>query len=385
MLKDFLIAPGPTPVPNEVLLEMAKPIYHHRTPKFSELFYETIQLLKYLYQTSHDVFILASSGTGAMEASITNTLSPGDKVIVIRGGKFGERWGEIAEAYGVSPIYLDIEWGHSASPSQVEELLKENKDVKAVFTQHSETSTGAMYDIKGIAEVVGKTSALMVVDGITGLGVSECLTDKWGIDILVCGSQKSLMLPPGLGFLSFSEKAWKMYHSSNLPKFYFDLKKEKKAQGDKTTSWTPAVSLIIGLNTALKMIKDEGLENVISRHTYIAEAVRAGVKSLNLELYAKNPANSVTSIKVPEGVEGGKIPKIMRDKYGVAIAGGQGHVKGKIFRIGHLGYIDKSDLAVVFQALEFTMRDLGYSFEWGSSYKAVQEKLYMEYKNYPTR
>ncbi|MDH5679957.1 MAG: alanine--glyoxylate aminotransferase family protein [Spirochaetota bacterium] len=385
MLKDFLVAPGPTPVPSEVLLEMAMPVYHHRTPRFSRVFRETLELLQYVYQTRNDVFILASSGTGAMESAVVNTLSAGDRVIVIRGGKFGERWGEIAEAYGVLPIYIDVEWGQTASPQQVEALLKENPDVKAVFTQYSETSTGVVYDIKGISEVVNRTEALMVVDGITGLGVSPCPTDDWGIDILVCGSQKSLMLPPGLGFLSFSEKAWKAYESSSLPKFYFNLKAEKKAQANDTTAWTPATTLIIGLHKALSMVKEEGLENVHKRHAFIAEAVRSGVQSLGLELFASPPADSVTSVKVPEGIDGGKIPKLMRDKYGVAIAGGQAHVKGKIFRIGHLGYIDKTDLAVVFQALEFSLAELGHKFEWGVSQKAIQEKLYAEYKNYPIR
>ncbi|MDH4128520.1 MAG: aminotransferase class V-fold PLP-dependent enzyme, partial [Spirochaetota bacterium] len=229
------------------------------------------------------------------------------------------------------------------------------------------------------------TDALMIVDAITGLGVYDCPTDKWKLDIVVCGSQKSLMLPPGLGFLSFSKKAWKANEKSNLPKFYFNLKAEKKAQLDKTTAWTPAVTLIIGLHKALTMIKEEGLENVIKRHSYIAEAVRAGVKALGLQLYAKHPANSCTSVKVPEGVDGGKIPKLMRDKYGIAIAGGQSQTKGKIFRIGHLGYFDKSDLAVTFQSLEFTLHELGYKFEWGSSFKAVQESLFKHYKDYEIR
>ncbi len=379
MLKDFLVAPGPTAVPSDVLLEMAKPLYHHRTPRFSNLFDETIGLLKYLYKTDNDVFIIASSGTGAMEASVVNTLSHGDKVVVVRGGKFGERWGEICEAYGILPIYLDVEWGRDIAPSKVEEILNKDKSIKAVFTQYSETSTGVMYDIKGISKVVNSTDALMIVDAITGLGVSECLTDEWGLDIVICGSQKSLMLPPGLSFLSVSDKAWRANEKSNLPKFYFNLKSEKKAQNKMTTAWTPAISLIIGLQKALLMIKQEGLENVISRHSLMANACRAGIKALNLELFAKTPANSVTAIKVPDGVDGLKIPKLMRDKYGVAIAGGQGHLKGKIFRIGHLGYIDKSDIAVVFQSLEFTLYQLGYSFKWANSLQAVQEILYKGY------
>jgi aspartate aminotransferase-like enzyme len=236
-----------------------------------------------------------------------------------------------------------------------------------------------MYDIKGIAKVVNKTDALMVVDAITGLGVSECLTDEWGLDVVVCGSQKSLMLPPGLAFLSFSDKAWKANEKSNLPKFYFNLRSEKKALAKMTTAWTPAITLIIGLQKALSMIKQEGLDNVINRHSLIASACRAGAKALGLELFAKTPANSVTAIKVPDGINGSEIPKLMRDKYGIAIAGGQAHLKGKIFRIGHLGYTDKSDLAVAFQSLEFTLHQLGYSFKWGSSLQATQEILYKGY------
>ncbi len=379
MLKDFLVAPGPTTVPNDILLEMAKPLYHHRTPKFSKLFAETLQLLQYLYQTEEDLFILTASGTGSMEAAVINTLSQGDRVIVVRGGKFGERWGELCEAYGVSPLYVDIEWGDHVAASVIKDLLSKNTDIKAVFTHYCDTSTGVVYDIKGIAEVVSKTDALMIVDAITGLGVMECPVDQWGLDIVCCGAQKSLMLPPGLSFLSFSKKAWKAYEKSTLPKFYFDLQKEKKAQANQTTAWTPAITLIIGLHKALTMMKDEGLENLVKRHSFIADTVRAGVKALNLELFAKYPANAVTAVKVPVGVDGAKIPKLMRDKYGVAIAGGQGHIKGKIFRIGHLGYIDKSDLVIVFQALEFTLKELGYSFELGSSLKVLQEKLYQGY------
>ncbi len=385
MLKDFLIAPGPTAVPSEVLIEMSRPIYHHRTPRFSQLFMETIELLKYLYQTKQDVFILASSGTGAMETAVVNTLSPGDSVLVVRSGKFGERWGEICEAYNVSPAYIDVEWGEAVDPKRIEDHLKEHPDVKAVFTQYTETSTGVTHDIKKISDIVSKTNALMIVDAITGLGVTKCPVDEWKLDVVICGSQKSLMLPPGLGFLSFSEKAWKANESSTLPRFYFNLKAEKKAQSNKTTAWTPAVSLIIGLHKALQMIKDEGIEEVIKRHKIIADAIRAGVGALGLELFAKSPANSVTSIKVPEGIDGLQIPKLMRDKYGIAIAGGQAQAKGKIFRIGHLGYIDKSDVAVVFQSLEFTLRELNYTFEWGSSSKAVQEVLYPEYKKLDIR
>lgn len=386
MIKDFLVAPGPTPVPNDVLLEMAHPLYHHRTPQFSQLFKETIGLLKYLYQTKNDVFILSSSGTGAMESSVVNTLSQGDEVIVIRSGKFSERWGEICEAYGVKPICIDIEWGKNLDFDLLEKTIKENPNIKALFCQYTESSTGVRFDIKAISETLHKNSdALMIVDAITGLGVMECKTDEWGLDVVVCGSQKSLMLPPGLGFLSFSERAWKAYEKSTLPKFYFNLKAEKKAQANDTTAWTPAITLIIGLNKVLKNIKDETIEEVVRRHQYIADAVRAGVNSLGLSIFPLSPSNALTAVSVPDSIDGNKIPKLMRDKYGVAIAGGQGHIKGKIFRLGHLGYIDKSDIAIVFQSLEFVLNELGHQFEWGASFKTIQKMLAEEYQQFPIR
>lgn len=379
MLKKFLCAPGPTPVPSEVLLEMAKPLIHHRTPQFSAIIGENADMLKTIFKTKNPVLTVSSSGTGAMESSIVNFLSPGDKIITLNGGKFGERFGLIGKAYGLDVVELSCEWGCDIKPADVEKALKENPDTKAVYTEYSETCTAVAFDVKGIAEVVKKTDAIMVADGITGIGALEFEMDAWGIDVALAGSQKSLMIPPGLAFIAISDKAQKMMESSTLPKFYFDLKKELKSLAKNSTTWTPAASLFIGLNVALKMMIDEGIDNVIKRHTIIANAFRKAVGVIDLELLADvpsaTPSNSVTAVMVPEGIDGGKIPGLMRDKYGVTIAGGQAHLKGKIFRLGHLGYIDKSDVMIELQALEYVLDELGYKFEKGKAVATAQAYL----------
>lgn len=402
--KSFLMAPGPTEVPDFLRLKMAEKLIHHRTESFSQLFHKTQELLQYLYQTKQEVLILSSSGTGAMESAVVNTLSPEDKVLVIRGGKFGERWGSICESYGLKPKYIDSEWGKTVPTEKIVSILKEDS-YKAVLIQYNETSTGVQYDIKGLSRFTRNCDTLLIVDAITGLGVSECPMDEWGIDVLVCGSQKALMLPPGLGLISLSEKAWKSSEQSRLPKYYFDLKKERKALKQRTTAWTPSISLISGLYTALLSIREEGLSQVIRRHSRIAEATRSAVLALNLELFADLHSNSLTAVKVPPNLSWNKfsnissntpsnvtqniasnhensemeyhsIPEIMEKKYRITIADGQAPYKGKIFRLGHMGYTDSSDLVVLFQALEFTLQDLAYPFEWGASLKAVQKSLF---------
>ena len=378
MIKKFLCAPGPTAVPAEILSEMSKPLPHHRTPQFSAIVAENAALLKEVFQTKSSVLTLTSSGTGAMEASVTNFLSKGDKMIVISAGKFGERFAEIGKAYGAVVIELKAEYGKDLKPSDVEKVLKENTDTKAVYTEYSETSTGVAFDVKGIASVVKKTEAIFIVDGITAIGAMEFKMDEWGIDVAIAGAQKSFMIPPGLAFIAYSEKAEKMMKASNMPKFYFDLAKEKKNLEKNTTAWTPAITLIIGLNYALKMMKEEGLENVIKRHGLIGDCFRASVQSIGLSLFAApgvRPSDAVTAVKVPEGIDGGKLPGLMRDRYGVTIAGGQGTMKGKIFRLGHLGYADKSDIIVELQAMELALKELGYKFELGKSVGFAQKYI----------
>jgi aspartate aminotransferase-like enzyme len=373
--KYYLLSPGPTPIPDKVLSVAAEPIIHHRTPEFSNIFMEVTEGIKTVFETKEDVFILTSSGTGAMETAVVNTLSPGDKVIIINGGKFGERWGNICKAYGV--VYKDIilEWGADFTKGQLADELKANPDVKAVFATLSETSSGAIYDIKGFGEVVSGTDAILVVDGISGVGAAPCPMDEWKVDVMVTGSQKSFMIPPGLAYIAFSQKAWKMVETSKLPKFYFDAKKAKKNLEKKTTPWTPAISLIIQQKKALEIIKGMGLPKLFEHHRILGEATRAGVKAARLELLAVNPGNILTAVKVPAGVDGVKLVKTMQSKYMAYIAGAQDPNKGKFFRIAHLGYMGGFDVITALSALEMTLLDLGYAFEPGAAVKAAQNVL----------
>jgi len=380
MRKEYLITPGPTTVPPEVLLSQAKPIIHHRTPEYTKIFVEVLEGLKYIFQTKNDIVLFASSGTGAMESAVVNLFSAGDKVMVSANGKFGDRFIKLTETYGLDVIKLEYPWDQVVNPADIEKKLQENPDVKGVFVTQSETSTGVLNDVKTIGEIVSKTGAVLVVDSITGIGAVETKTDEWKLDVVMTGSQKGLMLPPGLAAVSVSEKAWQLAETSTLPKFYFSWAKARAALQKKEpqNAFTPAVSLIVGLNESLKMMREEGLDNVIKRHALLAEAVRAGVSAIGLELFApaEGRGNAVTPVNVPEGVDGKAIPKIMSSKYGVTIAGGQDHLTGKIFRLGHLGYYDKFDITTTLSALEMTLKELGYEFEMGASLKAAEEVFY---------
>ncbi|MFH1798537.1 MAG: alanine--glyoxylate aminotransferase family protein [Candidatus Omnitrophota bacterium] len=375
MKKYRLLSPGPTPVPEKILLKMADTIMHHRTPQFQVVLKNVHEKLKKVFQTVNPVFILASSGTGAMESSVINFLSRGDKAIVVRGGKFGERFSEICGMYGVTAIDYDVTWGEAADPGVIEKLLKESPEVKAVYATLCETSTGVVNDIKEIAKKVSLTDAILVVDAISGLTADELRPDEWAVDVVVSGSQKGLMLPPGIAFLSLSPKAEKLMQSSDLPKYYFDLKAAKKAHEKNDTPWTPAVSLIMGLDSALDMILEEGLDNVLKRHACLANAVREAVKSIGLEIFAQRPSNAVTSVKVPAGVDGSALVKKMRDEQGITIAGGQGILKGKIFRIAHLGYMDGYDEISAVAGVEMVLKQLGYKVELGKGVGKLQEML----------
>ncbi len=370
--KYYLLSPGPTPVPESVLATAAEPIIHHRTPEFSKIFMETTEGIKHVFGTKEDVFILTSSGTGAMETAIVNTLSPGDKVISINGGKFGERWGNICRAYGINCKEIVLEWGKDFTKEQLEAELKANPDVKAVFATLSETSSGAVYDIQGYGGVVEKTEAILVVDGISGIAATPCPMDEWKVDVMVSGSQKSFMIPPGLAYIAFGQKAWKFVGNSKLPKFYFDAVKAKKNLEKQTTPWTPAISLIIQQKKSLDIIKSMGLERLYNHHRILGEATRAGVKALNLELLAQRPGNILTAVKTPPGIDGAKLVKTMQGKYMAYIAGAQDPNKGKFFRIAHLGYMGGFDVITALSALELTLADLGYKFEMGSSARAAE-------------
>jgi len=377
MEKKYLFSPGPTMLPPEVLLKMAEPIMHHREPEFEKIFSEIREGLKYLFQTKNEVLVFTSSGTGAMEGSVSNLLSKGDKAIVVRGGKFGERWGEICKAYGIEFIPIDVEWGQAVDVKRIAEILKSDPSVRAVYTQASETSTGVKHPIREIAEIVKKyENTVIVVDAITGIGVFSIPMDEWGIDVVVSGSQKALMLPPGLAFAALSDKAWKFVERSSLPKYYFDFKKELKSSKKNQSAYTPAISLFVGLRESLRMIRHEGLEAVFRRHEKLAEATRAAVRALGLELYAPDsPTNACTAVKIPEGIDGERLKGLFFGKFGITVAGGQDRAKGKIIRIAHIGYYERLDMVMVISALEMLLKELGYKFELGKGVRAAEEIL----------
>jgi len=374
MRKNYLLTPGPTPLPPQVSEAMARPIIHHRTPQFQEILKQATEGLKYVFQTKYDVFILAASGTGAMEAAVINLLSPGDTAITVEAGKFGERWTELCKAYGINADVIQVEWGKAVDPREIEKRLKANSKIKAVFTTLCETSTGVATDIEAIGRIVKDTEAALVVDAISGLGAIDIKSDAWGCDMVVAGSQKGLMLPPGLGFISASPKALKLIEASKCPRYYFDLRKAKKAIDKTDTPFTPAITLIIALNEALSMIKQDGLENVFARHSKMADATRAAAKGLGLELFAPDAySDVVTAVKVPAGIDGEKLVKTMRDTYGVTIAGGQDELKGKVFRIAHMGFIEEFDIIAGISCLEKVLHQMGYKFTLGQGVKAAEE------------
>ncbi len=377
MEKKYLFSPGPTMLPPEVLLKMAEPIMHHREPEFERIFAEVREELKYLFQTKNEVLIFTSSGTGAMEGAVSNILSKGDKAIVVRGGKFGERWGEICKAYGIEFVPIDVEWGKAVRPTEIEKVLKSDPSIRAVYTQASETSTGVKHPVKEIAEVVKQyENTVIVVDAITGIGVFDLPMDAWGLDVVVSGSQKALMLPPGLAFAAVSDKAWKLVERSNLPKFYFNFKKELKSMQKNQSAYTPAISLFVGLRESLKLIHKEGREAVFQRHEKLAAATRAAVKALGLELYAPDsPSNALTAVRVPEAISGEKLKNRFFERFGITVAGGQDQAKGKIVRIAHLGYYQQLDMIMVISALEMLLKDMGHTFELGKGVKAAEEIL----------
>jgi len=380
MQKKYLMTPGPTPVPEKVMLTMAAPIIHHRTPDFSAAFRQSIEGLKYVFETEGDVLLFACSGTGVMESAIVNCFSAGDTVIVCRNGKFGDRQKQIAETYGLTVIDLAYEWTEVVKPADVAAALEAHPEARGVIVTQSETSSGVLNDVEAIGKIVGpREDVVLIVDSITGIGAVECKTDAWGLDVVMTGSQKGLMLPPGLAACTVSAKAWRAYERSDLPKFYFDWMKYQKNVEKDTTPFTPAVTLVLGLNETLAMMREEGLENVIARHSRLAEATRKGCEALGLALFAppEGRGSAVTPVWVPEGVDGKAIVKIMKDKYGVTIAGGQDQYAGRIFRVGHLGYFGEFDIITTLAALEMTLAELGYEFERGAGIRAA-ETVFME-------
>ncbi|MFN3966369.1 MAG: pyridoxal-phosphate-dependent aminotransferase family protein [Endomicrobiia bacterium] len=378
MKKYFLLTPGPTPIPPSVAQKESLPILHHRTDEFGQIFLEVIEGLKFVFQTKNDLFLITCSGTGAMESAVANLLSPNDTALVASCGVFGNRWEKICQAYGINVIKIEEEWGKSVQPEKVEQALKSNKDIKVVFTTHTETSTGVVNDLKTIGEIVSKTDAVLVVDAISGLAGQPLYTDDWKLDVVVSGSQKGLMCAPGLAFVSVSQKAWKLVESSTSPRFYFDYRKMKNSIPKKQTPFTPAVTIIVSLDESIKIIKETGLENIFKKTEKLAKATRKAMKEgLGLELFAdeKSACNVLTSAKVPENIDGKKIVKTLRQEYGISIAGGQEKLEGKIIRLAHMGYIDQFDLFVAFTGLEIVLTQLGLKIEPGKSVAIAERSL----------
>ena len=374
MKKYQLMAPGPTPVPSEVLLAMAQPMLHHRTPEYEALFIEVRAGLKRLVQTSQEVIPLACSGTGAMEAAVVNTLSTGDTVAVVNAGKFGERWVEICRAYGVRVLELTAPYGETVPAERVAETLRKTPGLAAVVTQHSESSTGVLHDVRGYAGVTRSTDAILIVAAVSSLGIANLEMDAWGVDVVVAGSQKGLMLPPGLGFCALSERAWARTRTSKLPKYYFDLAEERKTVVKNEAHFTPAVSIVIGLRTVLGMLESEGLANVFRRHDRLARATRAGVEALGLGLFCKaTPSPALTAVTTPAGLNSEQIVTAYSKTHNITIAGGQGEMKGRIFRLGHMGYAAELDVIVALAALEQVLAELGQPVDFGAGVRGAQK------------
>ncbi len=372
MKEDILLTPGPTPLPPQVREALARPIIHHRTNQYRALFKRALQGMKTIMQTNSDVICFTSSGTGAMEASVVNLLSPGDEAIVILGGKFAERWQSLCKAYGVTAVTIPVAYGDVVNPNDVAAALKAHPKAKGVFSTLCETSTGVVNDIQAIAAVTRASQAVLVVDAISGLLADDIKTDAWGVDVVVTGSQKGLMLPPGLAFMSLSQKAWALVDQAKTPRFYTDLRLYKKSLADDDTPFTSAVSLVVALDEALKIILERGLDKTIARCAQMAQASRAGMKAFGLTLFSKRPSNGVTAVNVPAGVDGKQITKLMYDRSHVMAAGGQGDMAGKIFRFAHMGYISPEDVLAGLAAVEDALGALNFKVNPGAGVSAAK-------------
>src|ERR1017187_8756047 len=372
--KQRLLTPGPTPLLPQALHAMMGSDIHHRTEDFRKMYRAVLADLKEVMGTSNDVLALVSSGTGAMEASVANLFSPGDRVIVCTAGKFGERWAEIVKAFGLSATVLEEPYGGAVSAQRVIDALKAEPNTRGVFVQASESSTGAAHDVKAMGEAIKKTDAIFVVDAITGLGTMPLDIDGWGLDVVIGGSQKAFMVPPGLAFMSVSPKAWKLGETPNLPPHYFNLKKEKKSGDAGESSWTPATAMILALGEALVYVKQIGMADLIKNAQMLAQATRAAAGKLGLEIFsAASPGSSVTAITAPAGMDSGVIVKEFRSRFGSIIANGQGSMKGQIFRIAHLGYFDFADLFAMIACLEIILNANGHPVQYGTGVAAAQE------------
>jgi aspartate aminotransferase-like enzyme len=378
-MKQRLLTPGPTAVPEDTLLELAKPVFYHRSAQFRALLAEVHEDLKYVFCTNNNVVPLTASGTGGMEAAVVNALSPGSKAICLIGGRWGERWGNLCKAFGVETVCVTVPPGEAPRPEQLATALAAHPDAAAVCATLSETATGVLAPIAAFGALVAATPALFLVDSISGLGVVECRTDDWHIDLNVTGSQKALMLPPGLAFVSVSEKAWRRIEAGPAPRaFYFDLKKYAEALKTNDAPFTPAHTLLRGLRVSLKRLRAEGLEGAWRRHARMAAAARAGMEALGLELLARVPANGLTVARVPEGLDGQALLNKLEKDHGIKLAGGQDALKGKIVRLGHMGHVDVFDVLSALSALELVLLEMGHPVEPGSGVAAAQRVLAAE-------
>ena len=378
MKKNYIFTPGPTPVPPEVALAQVRMV-HHRTDEFGESLARVLDGLKYVFQTENEIILLTSSGTGAMEGAITNCFSPGDKTVVFAGGKFGERLIELSNYFGLETVEIQHEWGDCADPADLEKALEQNPDVKGVFLTQSETSTGVVNDVEAFGKIVAQTDALFLVDAISGLGAVDFRTDEWGVDLAISGSQKGLMTPPGLAYVAVSDKAWKAVAEATLPRYYFCFKAARAAQSKEPpqTPYTPAITLVQAQDAAMEMIKEEGLEGIFKRHELFARATQAAVEALGLKFVASDRSRAFvcTSVWAPDGMKSGELVKLMRNEFGVSIAGGQGKLKGKIFRLGHVGFFDQFDIMSQVAALELGLTELGHPVDIGAGVSAALKVL----------
>lgn len=376
IIKQRLFTPGPTPLLMEAQARtLTAANVHHRTEAFRKILAETLELLKYYYHTRNDVLIFAASGTGAMEGSVSNLLSPGERILVGTAGKFGERWLDLAKAYGVEAVKVESPYGQPVDIEAMKQKLEQDGPFRAVYIQATETSTAVMNDVQALGEAVKKyPETCLVVDAITGLGTTDLRPDEWGLDIVIGGSQKAVMIPPGLAFVSVSEKAWALIAKARLPRFYFDFAKERKNQVKGETAFTPATTLVISLHAALEYIQEIGRENLIANAAALAAITRQAATALGLKLFAQSsPANAVTAVCAPEGMDSGAIIKDLRNRFGAVVANGQGSMKGKLFRLAHLGYYDMADLFAIVAALEIVLLKAGHKIELGAGVRAAQE------------
>lgn len=374
-MKKRLFTPGPTPVPENVMLRMAAPIIHHRNPEFMEILTRVHEDLRYLFRTTQPVVVLSCSGTGGMEAAVSSIFRQGEKVITVNAGKFGERWGQLVRIFTGNCIEEKVQWGSAIQPERMAELLREHPDAKGVCLTHSETSTGTAADIRSLCSVIReKSDALILVDGITAIGAHEFHFDDWGADICITGSQKGLMMPPGLALVAISERAQDIINAhTHTQQFYLSLKKALKAHSAEDTPFTPAVSLVIGLDEALQMIRAEGIENIWKRHESLAAACRQGCSALGMKLFSNSPSFAVTPVWLPEGVDWSAFNKALKNKNGITVAAGQDEYKGKIFRVSHLGFYDELDMLTVIGGLERALKEINFKFEIGAGVSAVQK------------